>query len=83
MVKIRLKQTGKKNNRQYRIIATESASKRDGKTLEVLGHYNPIPDKSIVKLNVESAEKWVSNGAIMTERVKKLYDLVKNNKIAS
>lgn len=81
MVKIRLKQTGKKNDRKYRIVVTDARNKRDGKVLDTLGHYNPKPDTSKFELNIELADKWIKNGAIMTERVAKIYNLVKNNKV--
>jgi len=81
MVKIRLKQTGKKNDRKYRIVVTDARNKRDGKVLENLGHYNPRPDKSKFELDTAAAEKWIKNGAIMTERVAKIYNLVKNGKV--
>jgi len=81
MVKLRLKQTGKKNAKTYRVVAAHSQDKRDGKVLENLGFYNPIPQKSIINLNVESMDKWIANGAQMTERVAKLYKLVKDNKV--
>lgn len=81
MVKLRLKQTGKKNARTYRIVAANSTNKRDGKVLEILGFYNPLPAKSVMTLNLEAAEKWIKSGAQMTERVTKIYKLVKENKV--
>lgn len=81
MVKLRLKQTGKKNAKTYRIVVSDSRKKRDGNVLDNIGFYNPLPDKSIINLNIEAADKWLASGAQMTERVAKLYDLVKNNKV--
>ncbi len=81
MVKLRLKQTGKKNARKYRIVAADSAVKRDGKVLEVLGFYNPIPQKSEMILDLDATNKWIANGAQMTERVEKIYKLVRDNKV--
>jgi small subunit ribosomal protein S16 len=81
MVKLRLKQTGKKNARTYRIVAAHSEDKRDGKDLEVLGFYNPQQDKSKMTLDIEAADRWLANGAQMTERVAKIYKLVKDNKV--
>jgi small subunit ribosomal protein S16 len=81
MVKLRLKQTGKKNAKTYRIIAVDSRDKRDGAVLENLGIYNPIPDKSIMELNIEATDKWLAQGAQFTPRVAKIYELVKNNKV--
>jgi small subunit ribosomal protein S16 len=81
MVKLRLKQTGKKNARQYRIVAVDARDKRDGKVLEILGTYNPMPNPSKMDLNIESADKWIKNGAQMTERVAKIYKLFKSNEV--
>jgi small subunit ribosomal protein S16 len=81
MVKLRLKQLGKKNDRRYRVVASDSRNKRGGAVLENLGSYNPIPNKSEILINVEAMDKWIANGAQMTERVAKLYTLAKNNKI--
>jgi small subunit ribosomal protein S16 len=81
MVKLRLKQTGKKNARTYRIVASDARNKRDGKDLEILGFYNPQQEKSKMTLDIEAADKWIANGAQMTERVEKIYKLVKDNKV--
>jgi small subunit ribosomal protein S16 len=81
MVKIRLKQTGKKNAKQYRIIVTDSENKRDGRVLDTLGNYDPKPKNSLMTLNMELTEGWIKKGAVMTERVAKIYNLVKNNKV--
>lgn len=83
MVKIRLKQTGKKNAKTYRIVVVHSTNKRDGKQLAILGHYNPLPNKSEMAMDVEKADEWVKKGAVMTERTQKIYNLVKNNKLES
>jgi small subunit ribosomal protein S16 len=83
MVKIRLTQTGKKNAKTYRIVVVDSAAKRDGRQIEILGYYNPLPNKSEIKLNIESADEWIKKGAQMTERVSKIYNLVKNDKLES
>ena len=81
MVKIRLKQTGKKNAKSYRIVVVDSKSKRDGKQLEILGHYSPLTDKSKMQIDLEATENWLKKGAVMTERAEKIYNLVKNNKL--
>lgn len=81
MVKIRLTQTGKKNAKTYRVVVMDSKVKRDGKVLETLGFYNPLPQKSIMTLDVEKTDKWLASGAQLTERVAKIYNLVKNNKV--
>lgn len=51
MLKIRLKRYGRKNQPSFRIIATDSRVKRDGKALEELGFYNPITEETHLKYN--------------------------------
>ena len=71
-VKIRLTRMGSKKRPSYRIVATDSRSPRDGKYLELIGHYNPLTDPQEVKINEEVALKWLRNGAILTDTAKDL-----------
>jgi small subunit ribosomal protein S16 len=70
MVKIRLTRTGKKHEAHYRIIASDSRSPRDGKFIEILGYYNPRTKPSTVQVKTELIEKWLKNGAQMSETVR-------------
>lgn len=70
MVKLRLLQTGKKHQRQFRIVAIESTKKRDSKALETIGWYNPRTSEH--KIDKDAAKKWIDNGAQPTETVKNL-----------
>lgn len=81
MLKIRLKQIGKKHQKIYRVVVVDSKKKRDGEVLEKVGSYNPIPENSLINLEMEKIDGWINNGAQMTERVEKLYNLVKENKV--
>lgn len=69
-VKIRLAVTGKKNQIAYRIVASDTRTKRDGKTLEILGFYNPTSNAT-EKLHIEKDKiaAWVKKGAIITPAV--------------
>ena len=67
MLKIRLKRLGAKKAPTYRIIVINSTTKREGKPVEELGHYNPKTKE--MKLNKESALAWISKGAQPTETV--------------
>lgn len=69
-VKIRLATTGKKNQIAYRIVAADTRTKRDGKTLEILGFYNPTSNAA-EKLHIEKDKiaAWVKKGAIVTPAV--------------
>jgi small subunit ribosomal protein S16 len=66
-VKIRLQRHGKKQKPFYWIVAADARSKRDGKFLEKLGTYNPTANPAIIELNLESAVKWLHNGAQPTD----------------
>lgn len=72
MLKIRLSQTGTKNKKKYRILAIEEGKKRDGNAVEILGYYNPIVKPAELKINKERIQFWVTQGAQVTEAVKKL-----------
>ena len=61
---------GKKKQPFYRIVAVDSRAKRDGKYLEKIGHYNPMPDPADIELDKEKTFKWLDRGAIPTDTVK-------------
>ena len=70
-VKIRLKKMGRKNRPFYRVVAADARSKRSGKEIEVLGHYDPLvaeKDKQVV-LNRDRVQYWLGVGAQPTETV--------------
>ncbi len=67
MLKIRLKRLGAKKSPSYRIIVINSTTKREGRPIQELGHYNP--KTKIMKLDKASALDWISKGAQPTETV--------------
>ena len=71
-VKLRLVRMGKKKQPTYRIIAADSRSPRDGRFIEILGHYDPKLEQSKIVINNEAAIKWLRQGAQPTETVGKL-----------
>ncbi|CAI8198456.1 MAG: 30S ribosomal protein S16 [Flavobacteriaceae bacterium] len=71
-VKIRLQRHGKKGKPFYWVVAADSRSKRDGKFLEKLGIYNPNTNPATVEINVDSAVKWLQNGAQPTDTARTL-----------
>jgi small subunit ribosomal protein S16 len=71
-VKLRLTRIGKKKQPQYRIVAADERAPRDGRFIEILGHYNPLSDPSTLTVDNAKAVKWLSQGAQPTERVAKL-----------
>ena len=67
MLKVRLTRLGAKKEPVYRVVVVNSTSKRDGKPIEELGHYNP--KTKAMKLDVESAKAWIKKGAQPTKMV--------------
>ncbi|MGM0441696.1 MAG: 30S ribosomal protein S16 [Elusimicrobiota bacterium] len=68
-VKIRLKRTGRHKDPHYKVVAVDSRKKRDGKVLEYLGHYHPQDEFPNIKVDIDSFEKWVDNGAKVSDTV--------------
>ena len=66
-VKIRLQRHGRKGKPFYWIVAADARSKRDGRSLEKLGTYNPNTNPAMIDLDVDSAVKWLQNGAQPTD----------------
>ena len=71
-VKLRLKRGGSKQRPFYRIVVADSRNARDGKFIENIGTYNPIPANYELEVNEERANYWLDNGAIPTDTVKSL-----------
>jgi small subunit ribosomal protein S16 len=82
MVTIRLSRTGAKKKPFYHIVVTDSRNKRDGRSLERLGFFNPTAtgQETPLRLDVERLEYWLSQGAQTSERVAKL---IKENAAAA
>lgn len=66
-VKIRLQRHGKKGKPFFHIVVADSRSRRDGRFIEKLGIYNPITNPATIELDVDSAVKWLNNGAQPTD----------------
>ncbi|HXY50865.1 MAG TPA: 30S ribosomal protein S16 [Terriglobales bacterium] len=69
---IRLARTGARKQPQYRVVVIEKGRARNGRSLEVVGTYNPRGAAAHVNLRRDRIEYWVSKGAQMSERVSKL-----------
>ena len=69
-VKIRLQRHGKKGKPFYHIVVADARARRDGRFIEKLGTYNPITNPATIELNVDSAVKWLNNGAQPTDTAK-------------
>ena len=72
MVKIRLRRMGAKKAPFYRVVVADSRFARDGRFIEEIGYYDPTKNPSIVKIDEEKAQQWLSNGAQPTDTVREL-----------
>jgi small subunit ribosomal protein S16 len=68
-VKIRLKRLGKIRAPYYRIVVADSRTKRDGRAIEEIGKYHPTEEPSLIQIDRERAQHWLSVGAQPTEQV--------------
>ena len=71
-VRLRLTRIGGKKDPVWRIVATDQRSPRDGRVIEILGHYNAQTDPSTVKVDEEKVRGWLERGAQPTDTVRKL-----------
>jgi small subunit ribosomal protein S16 len=71
-VKIKLTRLGKIRNPQYRVAVADSRTRRDGRAIEIIGRYHPKQDPSLIEIDSERAQYWLSVGAQPTEPVLKL-----------
>jgi small subunit ribosomal protein S16 len=71
-VKIRLARHGAKKKPFYRIVVADTESPRDGRYLETVGTYNPLPDPAEVSLKGDRIKYWIGQGATPTDTVKGL-----------
>ena len=72
MVKLRLMRMGKTKQPTYRIVAADARSPRDGRFIEIVGHYNPRTEPSSITIDNDKAVAWLEKGAQPTEAVEKL-----------
>jgi small subunit ribosomal protein S16 len=74
MVKIRLSRGGAKGRPFYHVVVTDQRNKRDGRSIERVGYYNPVAsgnDKRL-ELDVAKVQEWVGKGAQLTDKVRAL-----------
>jgi small subunit ribosomal protein S16 len=79
MLMIRLARFGAKKKPFYRVVVIEKERARNGRSLEVIGHYNPLSVPAQVALKHDRIEYWTKNGAQLSDTVKRL---VENNPAA-
>ncbi len=69
---VRLTRMGRKKKPFYRIAVTDSRKRRDGGWIELIGYYNPVGEQKVVQFDEERLNYWLSVGAKMSDRVKKI-----------
>lgn len=72
MVKIRLRRTGAKKKPTYRVVVADSRAPRDGRFIEIIGHYDPRTQPITFNIQEDRALYWLSVGAQPTDTVQKL-----------
>jgi small subunit ribosomal protein S16 len=68
-VKIRLKRMGKIRAPFYRVVVMDSRTKRDGRAIEEIGKYHPTAEPSVIEIDSDRAQHWLTSGAQPTEAV--------------
>ncbi len=68
-MKLRLTRMGSKKRPFYRIVAMDSATRRDGRALDYIGHYNPMTDPAEITVDAEKVAMWIERGAQPTDTV--------------
>jgi small subunit ribosomal protein S16 len=74
LVKIRLKRMGAKKRPFYRLVVADSRSPRDGKFIEEIGYYDPLPNPATVRIDVDKVHEWMRRGARPSDVARKLLE---------
>jgi small subunit ribosomal protein S16 len=69
LVRIRLRRVGAKGQPSYRVVVADSRSPRDGRFIEIIGHYNPRVEPSEIVIDKEKALAWIAKGAKPSDSV--------------
>ena len=72
MLSIRLRRTGSTKRPYYRVVVADSRDWRDGRFVEVLGHYDPRRNPAAIEIDAEKAKAWLSKGARASDTVRSL-----------
>ncbi len=71
-VRVRLTRVGSKKNPVWRVVVADQRSPRDGRVIEMLGHYNPQTEPSTVVIDRERLDHWIERGAEPTNTIRRL-----------
>ncbi len=72
MVKIRLRRMGAKKQPTYRFVVTDARAPRDGRFIEIVGHYNPRSEPKTIVVDEEKVKVWLAKGAQPSDPVRRL-----------
>lgn len=72
-VRIRLARAGRKKDPSYRVVVADSRKARDGRFIEIIGHYQPVQAEAGIDVDGDKALKWLMNGAIPSETVRSIF----------
>lgn len=72
MVRIRLRRTGKTKQPSYRVVVADARSPRDGRFIEIIGHYNPVRQPKVLEIKADRARYWLGVGAQPSDTVVRL-----------
>ena len=72
MLSIRLKRMGRKHSPCYRLVVSDSRNRPGGRNVDEVGIYNPLPNPSEIKVNLERVDFWLARGAKPSVQVGKL-----------
>jgi len=71
-VRLRLTRIGGRKDPVWRVVVADQRSPRDGRVIEIVGHYNAQTEPSTIKLNSDRIQHWLDRGAQPTDQVRKL-----------
>lgn len=74
MVKIRLKRMGATKRPFYRLVVADSRSPRDGKFIEEIGTYDPLPDPAVIEIDADKVRAWLKKGAQPSDPARSLLE---------
>ena len=71
-VHIRLRRTGRTKRPAYRVVVADSRAPRDGRFIEIIGHYDPLTNPPTIKIELDKASEWMKKGAQPSNTVRVL-----------
>jgi small subunit ribosomal protein S16 len=71
-VRLRLTRVGGRKDPVWRVVVADQRSKRDGRVIETIGHYNPQTSPSTITIDEQRARDWLARGAQPSQTVRKL-----------